>query len=61
MNEYMEVTTALAGFPILLNMYKQTCFSVPGTVDEVQVLDKKDPLEKKSYISYKCTSNHNTF
>lgn len=53
MNEYTEVTTALAGFPILLNMYKQTCFSVPGTVDEVQVLDKKDPLEKKSYISYK--------
>jgi len=26
MNEYMEVTTALVGFPILLNMYKHLCF-----------------------------------
>jgi hypothetical protein len=61
MNEYTEVTTALACFPILLNVYKQTSFSVPGTIDEVQVLDKIDPLEKKSYISYEYTSNHNTF
>jgi hypothetical protein len=45
----MEVATALAGFPNLVK-HVQTCFSVPGTVDEVQVLDKEDPLQQKSYF-----------